>query len=141
MKKIALLIFLLVIAAGLYVWVFVYNKPHTDFEQSKPEYVITAKKLFNDFTTNSKVDYTGKVVQISGTAQQIEDADTSVIVVFVFNEGMFGSEGIRCSFIPKYNGQLRKIKFPSPLTLKGFCPGYNGTDVIMEHCSLITNSK
>jgi len=138
MKKIALLIFILVIAAGLYIWFFVYNKPHTDFERSKPEYVITAKKLFNDFTTNSNVDYTGKVVKISGTAQQIEDADTLVTVVFVFNEGMFGSEGIRCSFIPKYNGQLRKIEFPSPLILKGFCPGYNGTDVILEHCSLIS---
>jgi len=137
MKKTALLIFILIIAAGLYVWFFVYNKPHTDYDQRKPEYKITAEKLFNDFTANSNVDYTGKVVQISGTAQKIEDADTLITVIFIFNEGMFGPEGIRCSFIPKYNDQLRKIVFPSPLTLKGFCPGYNQTDVILEHCSLI----
>ena len=137
MKKIILLILLLGMAAGIYGWFFIYNKPHTNYEKKAADYTLTAQQLFTRFTENPKTKYTGKVLIISGTAQKTEDNDTLVTVVFVFNEGMFGDEGIRCSFIPHFNSQIRKLKLPAPITLKGFCSGYNGTDVIMEHCSLL----
>jgi len=57
--------------------------------------------------------------------------------MFVYNKGMFGDEGIRCSFIPKFNNRLKALTYPAPVTLKGFCAGYNDTDVILEHCCLL----
>ncbi len=137
MKKIVLIIIVLGLVTGIYGWYFVYNKPHTNYENKSPDYTLTAEQLFNQFVENQNVNYSGKVLQVNGIIQKIEDEDSLVTVVFVFNEGMFGDEGLRCSFIPHFNNQLRKIELPASITLKGFCPGYNGSDVIMEHCSLV----
>lgn len=135
MKKLILIISALGLAAGVYVWFYVYNKPHTDYENKPPDYIMTAKELYDRFVENPNLNYTGKVIQINGVFQSVEDDDSLITVVFVFNEGMFGSEGVRCTFIPRFNEQLRKLKAPGPISLKGFCSGYNGTDVILEHCS------
>ncbi len=137
MKKLILIIIILGLAAGIYGWFFIYNKPHTDYENKSPDYSLTAKQLFNQFVKKPDINYTGKVLQVSGIFQSIEDEDSLITIVFVFNEGMFGDEGLRCTFIPHFNDQLRDLKPPAPITLKGFCSGYNDTDVIMEHCSLV----
>ncbi len=137
MKKILAILLMLAFFGGLYGWFFVYNKPHTDFEQIKPDYTLPAKQLFSDYFNGKGKVYTGKVLEISGIARKADISDTLVTVIFVFNEGMFGDEGIRCSFKPKFNQQLSQKDYPSQITLKGFCSGFNDTDVIMEHCSLV----
>ncbi len=139
MKKILLIVVIIALAGGLYGWFFVYNKPHTNFENSKPDFKLSAQQLFNDFSGGKGESYNGKVIEINGTAQKADISDTLVTLVFVFNEGMFGDEGIRCLFIPKFYNRLKAITYPAPVTLKGFCAGYNDTDVILEHCSLIKN--
>jgi hypothetical protein len=136
MKKFVLITLVLAFLGGAYGWFFVYNKPHPDFENRKPDFQISANQLFNDYVKNKGGLYNGKVVEISGTAQKVDVSDTLVTLVFVFNEGMFGDEGIRCSFIPKFNDRVLQLKFPTQIKLKGFCSGYNDTDVILEHCSL-----
>lgn len=136
MKKVFLITLVFAFLSGVYGWFFVYNKPHTDFEESKPDFQISANQLFNDYLKNNGRLYTGKVVEISGIAQKVDISDTLVTLVFVFNEGMFGDEGIRCSLIPKFNNRVLQLKFPTQVKLKGFCSGYNDTDVILEHCSL-----
>ena len=34
------------ILAALYVWFFVYNKPHRDYEKADPDHIIVAEELF-----------------------------------------------------------------------------------------------
>ena len=135
MKKIILVILVIALAGGLYGWFFVYNKPHTNFEFSNPDYKLTAQQLFNDFSSGKGKDYSGKVIEINGIAQKTDISDTLATLVFVFHQGMFGDEGIRCILIPKFNTQLKKLVFPVSVKVKGFCAGYNDTDVILEHCS------
>jgi hypothetical protein len=57
--------------------------------------------------------------------------------VFVFEQGDFGDEGIRCTMLPKYNFEAGKLQPDVEIKVKGYCTGYNETDVILEKCSII----
>jgi hypothetical protein len=58
-------------------------------------------------------------------------------MVFVFDEGMFGAEGVRATFLPKYNEKVKNLILGASVTIKGYCTGYNETDVILEKASII----
>jgi len=132
------------IAAAFFVYHFVINKPHPDFEKIKPDYTLNAGAFYNEFKTsreNASKLYNGKVIEISGKLSRVENADTLTIAVFVFSKGMFGDEGIRCVMLKKYSEDAKKLKPDGTIRIKGYCTGFNETDVIMEHCSLIYNQK
>lgn len=129
------------ILAALYVWFFVYNKPHRDYEKADADFVISAEACYNHYASNTKdsQQYLDKVLQVHGIPSVIESTDSTVIVVFAFNSGMFGDEGIRCTMLPNQFDQTRNLTLAENISIKGYCTGYNGTDVILEHCSLVTN--
>lgn len=139
--KVTTLAILVGAIAIAYMWFFVYNKPHRDIEKAKPDYVISAGECYNHYAkgkNSEKNNYTGKILQISGMPTSIETNDSTVIVVFAFNSGMFGEEGIRCTMLTSYNDMAKELKPPTTVIIKGFCAGYNDTDVILEQCSIIT---
>ena len=137
---------ILIIAAGIgiaglaYIWFFVYNKPHRNIEKSKPDYVISAGACYQHYSEGQNTEmknYTGSVLQISGIPSSIENSDSLMVVVFVFNNGMFGDEGIRCTLLTSYSKLAQNINLTETITIKGYCSGYNDTDVIIEQCSII----
>jgi hypothetical protein len=136
MKKTLLILFaVLFITAGV-TWFYVFHKPKTDYKKTAPDYTVNAEQLYKTYIARNGNKYNGKVLSISGIANNAEYTDSIITVIFVFNEGMFGDEGIRCSFLPEYNNRLKNITFPAQINIKGFCAGYNETDIIMEYCSL-----
>jgi hypothetical protein len=138
--KIILSLFGIGTVAALLLYVFVYNKSHPDFEKMKPDHTLSASDLYNSFkanTTESETKYNGKVVQVSGTLAKVESTDSLVIAVFVFNQGMFGDEGIRCTMLPSYNEEAKKLQPNGVYTIKGFCSGFNDPDVVLEQCSIM----
>ena len=135
-KKIAGWFLLVILAATAYVWFFVYNKPHRDFEKAKPDIVESAWQCYQNFTKN-KATEAGKVLKIYGLPSGIEHSDSLVVVVFAFQKGMFGDEGIRCAMLPDYQEEALKLSTRDTVYIKGFCSGYNGTDVILEDCSIV----
>lgn len=138
--KIGAVLAVLGILAAIYVWFFVYNKPHRDYDKAKADYMLSAQTCYNQYANGSEEsnEYLGKVLQIEGIPKSIESTDSTVIVVFAYNSGMFGDEGIRCSMLPKYFEKARNLSMDKEVVLKGYCEGYNSTDVIMEFCSIIT---
>lgn len=125
--------------AGLIVYFFVFNKPHTDYSREVAEFDLNAAALFEEFRTNAvaaSTKYNGKVLSITGELNAVEQSDSLTIAVFGFEEGMFGSEGIRCTMIPAHASEIVGMAPGTSISLKGFCTGYNDTDVILEHCSL-----
>lgn len=138
--KILLGLFITGIIVGVCVYYFVYNKPHPDYEKMEAAFTIPARELYIAYTTD-KVEadkkFNGKVVMISGTLKKIETTDSLVIAVFVFNQGVFGDEGIRGTFLPKLNELGKKLLPDTEIKLKGFCTGFNDTDVILEKCSML----
>lgn len=126
--------------AGLFVYFFVYNKPHIDYSKVSPDIESTATKVFEEFRSNpsaSSSKYNGKVLLISGELSAVEQTDSLTIAVFSFEEGLFGSEGIRCTMIPEHANEITNTPPGSAIMLKGYCTGYNDTDVIMEYCSIV----
>ena len=126
------------ILAGVYIWFFVYNKPHRNYEEAKADYVLSAKECFANYNENNgAIDYNGKVLQLTGMASRVETIDSLTMIVFVFGEGMFGEEGIRCTLLPSHVEAAKQFDFSNEITIKGFCAGYNDTDVILQYCSII----
>nr|NQU94359.1 hypothetical protein [Bacteroidota bacterium] len=139
-KKIIIGLVLIGIVAAIFVYQFIYNKPHPDYEKADAEYSLAASELFFNCREdgNASVEkYTGKVLEVSGILQNIEVIDTLVVAVFVFDEGMFGSEGVRVTMLPKYHKAIKQHPILQKITLKGFCAGYNDTDVILEKGSIV----
>jgi hypothetical protein len=138
--KIILVLILAAIIAIFFIFHYVINKPQPDFEKIKPDYSLNAGAFYNEFKTskeNASRLYNGKVIGLIGKIARVEIEDTLTIAVFVFNQGMFGDEGIRCVMLKKYSEDAKKLKPDGIIRIKGYCTGFNETDVIMEHCSLI----
>jgi len=137
--KILLILVVVSILGAAYGWFFVYNKPHTDYSKEKPVAVLNAESCYTSFANgeDKTKQWLGQVIQISGTANSIEKGDSLTTIVFVFSEGMFGDEGIRCSLLPDAAEKVASLTFPVDITLKGYCTGYNETDLVIEQCSII----
>ncbi len=128
------------IIAALLVYIFVYNKQQPDYSKAKPDFTINGAQIFNEFRNNpdaSAEKYNGKVLAIEGNLNSVERTDSLTIAVFAIEEGMFGDEGIRFAFIPEFAAKIASIPPESLVTIKGYCTGFNETDIIMEHCSLV----
>jgi hypothetical protein len=137
--KIILGLFVVGFITAVWVYVYVYNKSHPDYEKMKPDYTLSASELYNSFkanTTGSGKKFNGKILAVSGTVNKVETVDSLVIVIFVFNQGIFGDEGIRCTMLPSFNVEAKKLRPDNVYKIKGFCSGYD-TDVNIEHCSIV----
>ena len=138
--KILIILAVIGLITAFLLWKFLINKPHTDYSKAKAEVEVLAPELFNQFTANkvnADQNYTGKVIQLKGNISKIEQNDTSAIVIFVFRQGEFGDEGIRCILLTEEKAKISGMKPNQELTLKGYCTGYNDADVIVEKCVLI----
>jgi len=138
--KILAILAVIGIIGGVAGYVFVYNKPHPDYESVKAEYVIEAKKLYDEFRNDPSGTgnrYNGKILEISGMITSNESTDSTSTIVFVFNQGDFGDEGVRISMLPGSGDQAKKLTQGTVVTLKGLCTGYNDTDVILEKGTII----
>jgi len=119
---------------------FVYNKPHPDYEKAEAAYTLPAQELYSAFITNktdAEKKFNGQVVSIDGTLKKMEIIDSLVIAVFVYNQGVFGDEGIRCTMLPKFNASAKTLQPSRIIKIKGLCTGFNDTDVILEKCSIL----
>lgn len=143
MKKWQIILLALVLtgfAAAVAVYFLVYNKPHPDYEKAKPEFVISAGALYAAFIDDEVAandQFTGKVVAIDGQVAGVEQLDDLVIVSFVFDEGFFGGEGVRCTMLEGHHARALDLLPGDNVTIKGLCTGFTGSDVILEHCSFL----
>lgn len=138
--KIILILAAVGIVAAILVYKFYINKPHADIEKAKPEFVLSAQDLYNEFKNDlaaTSTKYNGKVLELTGNLTKIEKPDTLVLMVFVFNEGMFGDEGVRCTMLPNHNEKALALLPGALVKVKGYCAGFNDPDVILEKCSVV----
>jgi hypothetical protein len=139
LKILIALIFLGAIG-GFLVYKFVYNKPHTDYEKAKAEYTLTAKELFDAYRADATAageKYNGRVIEVSGMVWEVEQMEEAVTAVFVFDEGIFGPEGVRVTMLSNHRDSLKNHPKGKNLRLKGFNAGYNESDVIVASGSVV----
>lgn len=140
LKIIATLAVIGLIAAGL-VWKFYINKPHADIENTTPAYTLNAQEFWKQYNQQLKLSdslYTGKVIEITGNLSKVEKTDSLVYLVFVMEpDPDFGNKTIRCEMLPKYNAEAGAATPNTLLKVKGFCSGYDQTDIKFNKCSII----
>ena len=127
-----------IIAAGL-GYKFIYNKPHKNYAKAKADFSLTSQELFAEYQNNRQAaeqKFNGKVVEISGSMNNVETPKSMTIAVFAIQEGMFGDEGIRCTMLPDFAENVLSYE-GKEVKIKGYCTGYNDTDVILEKCSIV----
>lgn len=138
--KVLIILAIVGLIAIFLVLKFVINKPHKDYAKVKADVEVLASDLFNAFTGNkvtANQSFTGKVIQLKGKFSKIDQNDSSATVIFVFRQGEFGDEGIRCVLIPEEKAKLMEIKPNQEVILKGLCTGYNESDVLIEKCVFV----
>lgn len=136
-KKVIIALIALGVITGVYVYFFMLNKSHPDYENMEADVKISAVKLFEECKSGNTASYTGKLLEVSGTPSGIDINDSLVTLVYVFDEGMFGPEGVRATFLSSYNENAKKITFDKDITIKAYCTGYNDSDVILEKASIV----
>ncbi len=143
MKKWQIILLTLVLtgfSAAVAVYFLAYNKPHPDYEKAKPEFIISAEALYSAFIDDEMAandQFTGKVVAIDGQVAGVEQLDELVIVSFVYDEGFFGGEGVRCTMLEGHHERALGLLPGESVKIKGLCTGFTGSDVILEHCSFL----
>jgi hypothetical protein len=142
--KILGILFVVGVAAAIAGYVFVYNKPHPDYDKLKADYTVQANILYNEFMADAmtaSAKYNGKMLNIEGELSETEASDSTSIAYFVLEEGIFGNQGIRISMMPDYAADLAKKSKGDQVIIKGLCAGFNDTDVVLEHGSLVNSSE
>lgn len=128
------------IIAVFLVYFFIYDKPHTDYANAEATCSLTTSELFEAYTADKYLAdslYTGNVLLVKGSLTKTEAAGSLVVAVFVFKQGLFGDEGVRCTLLPDFYKTIALMNSGDLIVLKGYCAGYNNTDVILEYCSII----
>ena len=139
--KIGLILLVTGLITAALVWKFYVNKPHEDIEKATPAYNMQAEELWKQYTGNLRTAdsaYTGKVIELTGTLNRAEKSDSLVYAVFVMEiDSMFGNKSVRCEMLPKYNARITATASGASIKLKGFCTGFDGTDIKFNKCSII----
>lgn len=138
--KIILALAVVGLLATMYIWFFVYNKPHLDVAHAKADFTLSAEQLYTEFKQDKDktgTQYNGKVLLINGSLTKVEEADSVHTAIFVFEQGMFGDQGVRCSLLPDQFDKAKSLPAGTSVALKGYCTGFNDTDVILEKCSFV----
>jgi hypothetical protein len=138
--KVLIGLIILGVLGGIAGYVFIYNKPHPDYEKKKPDYAMTATGLFEAYrndTQEASEKYNGKVLEVSGFLTAVETSGEMVIAIFGLDEGMFGVEGVRVTMLPNHHNAVKNYDMSEQITLKGVCTGFNDPDVIIEKGSVV----
>lgn len=130
----------LALTGALLGYYFIYNKPHTDYEAAKPGFTGEAETLYHAFLEDPEAAagrFDDMVLQVSGAVSGVEVSGDVVTVVFVFGEGFFGEEGVRCTMLESHIDKALKLGVGQTVTIKGHFAGFDGSDVVLQHASIV----
>jgi hypothetical protein len=129
------------IIAAILIFKFYVNKPHEDIEKAKAAFQISASELWKQYNSDLALSdslYTGKVIEVTGKLSKTEKSDTLVYAIFVMEEdSLFGDKSIRCEMLQKYASEATGLPSGSDINIKGYCAGYDQTDIKLSKCSII----
>jgi len=139
--KIAVILAVIGVVVAALVWKFYVNKPHEDVESSTPVYSIATEEIWKQYNAdlkNADSLYTGKVIELTGKLNRTDKSDTLVYAVFVMEvDSMFGDKSVRCEMLQKYNNEASALPKDAPVKIKGFCTGFDQTDIKFNKCSIV----
>lgn len=130
--------------AAVLVYIFVYNKPHRNYESATIDYSLTSDELYDAFATDEKAafaKYQDQVVQVTGPVESVNKVQDGMIqVVLIAENAMLG--GVKAQLHAKYRDNadykpaVEKIQKASEATLKCRCVGMDA-EVVLDNCFVI----
>ena len=126
---------MLILSATTYTY-FKFHNPGSSIRDMKPEYRLSATRLFNEYqlvemTANTR--YTNKVIEVYGQVKEVKtNLDGTVIVVIDAGNPLFA---ITCRLAKSEIPFSDQIKRDEKISLRGTCKGIL-IDVLLENCTI-----
>jgi len=98
---------------------------------------ISATKLYEDYKANevaADTKYKGKMLEISGTVDDVKKDIVDTMYVTLKGDEYFGS--VQCYFDNKYTSQLANLQKGQQLTITGKCNGLM-MNVLVKNCEIV----
>ncbi|MBK9731412.1 MAG: hypothetical protein IPO83_09000 [Chitinophagaceae bacterium] len=135
MKKFIILATLIIwILLGIFGWYYV-NRPTGTLESTTPDYSLTSPAFFAQFNNNEEAanqQYLGKVIEVSGTVQDITVEENGRLSITLNGDEMFG---VSCKMNADSEKLVQKINKGDGIVVKGRCSG-KLMDIVLVNCSL-----
>lgn len=135
MKKFIILSTVLIwVALGLFGWYYI-NKPTANLSTATPDYSLTSPVFYAQFNEDEQAanqQYLGKVIEVSGTVQDITVEENGDLNITLTGDEMFG---VSCKMSGDGDKLAHKINKGDGITVKGRCSG-KLMDVVLVNCSL-----
>lgn len=130
-----LYVFILLVFAGIFAGIYMYNKPQKDMNRQKADFILTAKELHKEFTADEPAanqKYIGKTIELSGKITSVNiESDKVVSIILETSDEM---SSVICTFRERMDP--RDINTMKPVTVRGELSGFL-MDVLLNNCVLI----
>ena len=130
-----------VIAAVIYAY-FMYNKPHTDVEHHKADFIIAADSILNDFMADPSAaaqKYNGKIIITKGTLQSevIPGSDNKSVLL------TDGNATINCELDSTQVTELQGYTPGDPISVKGIFIGFDDLleELQLNNCYIVKKEE
>ena len=146
MKKIIIAVVVLGILAAS-VGFYLKNKTIGGLENTNPDFTISAKQLFNEFSEDETAaikKYNNKVLLVEGTLRDIKPVNDSIASILLFaDESGLGT--IKCGLGKEYVAASKKLNVDESIKIKGVCSGISKVedfgitilDVELSRCVIV----
>jgi len=115
--------------------VYVFRPAPSSVGKARPKHTITASNLVSEFEANENLansHYLDKVLEVTGTVNNIAEDQTAIIVTL---KEAGREAGVLCSF-DKSNLEIDAVRRGDKIVVRGVCAGYL-LDVVLTKCILV----
>lgn len=130
-----LVIIFLVVIAGTFTAVYLYNLKVKDLEKAKADYVMTASELQKAFELEEDLavqKYANKIIDVTGEIESVKYGENNSVNVSLATASNYTS--VICTFL-NIDG-LPELRPGQTITIRGECSGYL-LDVLMNNCIIL----
>ncbi|MEO6167926.1 MAG: hypothetical protein ABIO46_14055 [Chitinophagales bacterium] len=136
MKKFIILTTVLIwLSLGLFGWYYV-NRPTATLAGTTADFSVKSPVIYSQFNEDEESanqQYLGKVIEVSGTVQDLKVEENGELTITLKGDEMFG---VSCKMTGNGDKIAQKIKKGDGVTVKGICSG-KLMDVVLVNCSLL----
>ncbi|MEM8525711.1 MAG: hypothetical protein AAGG68_13800 [Bacteroidota bacterium] len=136
-KRILILVGVVALLGAIGAFVMTQPKAEMDVSKAKAALEINASNIYKSFSDNEvKANelYAGKVLEISGTLQAVDQDEAGNYKVTLDTEGQMGN--VVCTLENHSPSTVKTLEIGHPVAVKGVCTGYL-FDVIIDKAIIL----
>lgn len=133
--KIALFVVSFIALSAILAALYMYNLKATDMSKAKPDFIISASVLQQEFELDeaaASTRYINKILEVTGIIASVKSGENNIISISLSTENDFSS--VICTF-PAIDDPSKFIP-GKEITLRGGCSGFL-MDVLLNNCAII----